>query len=276
MIAKLITYGSTRQAAIDTMLDALGKFVIRGVSHNISFLQAVFSNQRFISGDICTSFIEQEYKDGFFGAELTDEDSAVVLASTIYIALTDSKRDSQITGQIRGFSRYAGTRWVVKLDDKNYPVTVRPIEDGYKVTFERRRLYISSKWLLGNKLFDCIINGKSYSLQVEYASGAYNLSYVGRTVKTSVHTPRAAELSKFIKKRNDANEQKDVVANISGLVVDVKVEEGDSVSKGQPVLILEAMKMENILYAPNDGKIVKIHTKKGASVSNGETLIEIE
>jgi len=129
---------------------------------------------------------------------------------------------------------------------------------------------------LGTKLFDCVINEKAYSLQVEYVTGGYNLSYIGRTVKASVHTDRAAELSKFIKKRADSSEQKDIIANISGLVVDIKCNEGDLVTKGQPIIILEAMKMENILYAPFDGKIVKIHAKKGANTSNGEILIEIE
>ncbi len=276
MISKLCTYAPTRAQAVENMKDALGKFVIRGVSHNISFLQAVFSNQRFIDGNISTNFIEEEFKGGVVGAELSDEESAVMLASSIYIHLADAKRGAQITGQLRGITQFLGTRWVVRLGDNNYPVTVRPIEDGYKVTFENRRFYITSKWVLGSKLFDCNVNGKNYNLQIEFVFGGFKLSFMGKTLLSSVYTPRAAELNKFMKPRSSETDQKNLVANISGMLVDVKVKEGDDVIKGQPLLVLEAMKMENILTSPTNGKIVKVHYSKGANISNGEVLIEIE
>lgn len=276
MIAKLCTYGSTRKEALEFMKDSLGKFVIRGISQNISFLQAIFANQRFESGNISTNFIEEEYKGGFTGAELSDEQGAVLLAASIYIFLSDLRRDAQITGQLRGNSMFLGTRWVVRLDDKHYPVTVRPIDDGFKVAFENRRLYIQSKWLLGNKRFDCIVNGQNYSMQVEYTSGGYTLTFMGGIVKATVLTPRAAELYKFMKPSLDNLEQNNLLANISGMVVDVKIAKGDKVTKGQPLVILEAMKMENILNSPRDGMITKVHFKKGDNVMTGEVIVEIE
>ncbi len=276
MISKLCTYAPSRTAAIENMKDALGKFVIRGVSHNISFLQAVFNNQRFIDGNISTNFIEEEFKGGVVGAELSDEESAVMLASSIYIHLADSKRSAQITGQLRGANQFLGTRWVVRLGDNNYPVTVRPIDDGYKVSFENRRFYITSKWVLGSKLFDCRVNGKNYNLQIEYTYAGYKLSFMGKTLNASVYTPRAAELNKFMKPRGGEVDQSNLVANISGMVVDVKVKEGDIVTKGQPLMVIEAMKMENILHAGISGKVVKVYHQKGASISTGEVLIEIE
>lgn len=275
MIAKLCTYAQTRFEAIDIMKEALSKFVIKGISHNISFLQAIFSHQRFISGDLSTNFIEQEYKGGFAGAELSDEQSAVLLAASAFIFLSYTKRDTQIDGQIRGHSRYLGTRWVVRLDDKSYPITARPIDDGYKVTFENRRLYIQSKWLLGNERFDCVVNGKNYSLQVERKHSGYKLHFMGNTIFTSVHTPRAAELYKFMKKENANEISNSVTANISGMVVDIKINAQDKVTKGQPLVILEAMKMENIIFAPKDGIVEKIYISKGANVSTGEVLVEL-
>ncbi len=276
MIAKLCTYGTTRKEALEYMKDSLGKFVIRGISQNISFLQAIFANQRFESGNISTNFIEEEYKGGFTGAELSNEQGAVLLAAAVFIFLSDSRRDAQITGQLRGNSMFLGTRWVVRLDDKNYPVTVRPIDDGFKVTFENRRLYIQSKWLLGNKRFDCIVNGRNYSMQVEYTSRGYALTFMGSIVKTTVLTPRAAELYKFMKPSLDSLEQNNLLANISGMVVDVKVAKGEKVAKGQPLVILEAMKMENILNSPRDGVVTGVHFKKGDNVMTGEVMVEIE
>jgi propionyl-CoA carboxylase alpha chain len=276
MISKLCTYAPTRAQAIEGMKDALGKFVIRGVSHNISFLQAIFNNQKFVNGNISTNFIEEEFKGGIVGPELSDEESAVMLASSIYIHLADAKRSAQITGQLRGTTQFLGTRWVVRLGENNYPVTVRPIDDGYKVTFENRRFYITSKWVLGSKLFDCSVNGKNYNLQIEYAAAGFRISFMGKMLLASVYTPRAAELNKFMRVRSGETDQKNLVANISGMLVEVKVKEGDEVIKGQPLLVLEAMKMENILYAATNGKVVKVYHQKGANISNGEVLIEIE
>lgn len=275
MIAKLCSYGSTREQAIESMRDALGQFVIRGISHNISFIQAIFANPKFVAGDISTNFIEHEYKGGFTGATLTDEETAVMLISSVYVFLTCMKRDAQINGQLRGFSRTFGTRWVARLDDKSYPVTARPIEDGYKVSFENQRFYITSKWMLGAKIFDCIVNGKNYSLQLEKSERGYNISFRGRTVRAQLYTPRAAEMFKYLKTHENENDNSELIANISGRVTDIKVKQGDVVVKGQPVVVLEAMKMENILAAPKDGTIEKVLVNVSDSVLSGQTILKI-
>ncbi|MBS0236738.1 MAG: acetyl/propionyl/methylcrotonyl-CoA carboxylase subunit alpha [Proteobacteria bacterium] len=275
MIAKLCTYAPTRQQAIDEMLKALDQFVIRGVSHNISFLQAVISSKRFVAGDISTKFIDTEYAQGFSGAEITSETAAVLLCTAVFIFLADLKRCLSTSGQIRGFSNAIGTRWVVRLDENKYPVTVRPIEDGYKISFQNKRFYITSKWVLGSKLFPCKINGSQYAVQIEYLSGGFYLNYMGSKVFAAVQTPRAAELSKFIKFIGPKDQQSNLVSNISGLVVDVKVQQNESVTKGQPLVVVEAMKMENILIAPRSGRVASIAIKAGQIVTSGELLIEI-
>ncbi len=276
MIAKLCSYGENRNEAIERMKDALSQYVIRGISHNISFLQAIYNSERLVKGDLSTNFIEDEYKGGFTGAVLNDEHSAVILCAAIFIFLTDAKRAASVSGQLRGRCRAIGTRWVVNLDGKNYPVTVRPIEDGYKITFENRRFYITSKWVLGNKLFPCKVNGQQYNLQAEYVMGGFDLTFMGSTVRAAVFTPRAAELTKFVKISNGKNIQPDLIANIAGLIVDIKVKEGDKVTKGQPLVIVEAMKMENIFFCQVDGVVSKVHTEKGAVVSSGDIIISIE
>jgi propionyl-CoA carboxylase alpha chain len=276
MIAKLCTYAPTRLEAINSMKDALAKFVIRGISHNISFLEAIYSNPKFIAGDISTNFIAQEYKDGFTGSSLSDEETAVLMVAATHISLAALKRDTQINGQVRGFSSTFGTRWVISLDDENFPIIARPLEDGYKVTFNNRRFYISSRWMLGNKLFDCFVNGKNYGLQVESLPGCYRLTFRGRAVIARLFTPRAAELRKFMKHHSSEHDTQNLHANISGRVVDIKITVGESVSKGQPLVILEAMKMENILSAPKDGIVSKIYHKIGDTVSTGELIIEFQ
>src|SRR5690606_33630805 len=106
MIAKLITYGKDRQEALEQMRAALGKFVIRGISHNISFLQALVSHPRFMSGDIHTGFIGEEYSDGFSGADLTSEKAKVFLCVAAHIYLEDAYRACTISGQLPGRQRH--------------------------------------------------------------------------------------------------------------------------------------------------------------------------
>ncbi|MBA8667315.1 acetyl/propionyl/methylcrotonyl-CoA carboxylase subunit alpha [Holosporaceae bacterium 'Namur'] len=276
MISKLCSYGADRDEAITKMKNALSQYVIRGISHNISFLQAIYNSERFVKGDLSTNFIEEEFKGGFTGAVLNDEQSAVILCATVFIFLTDAKRAASVSGQLRGRCRAIGTRWVINLDGKNYPVTVRPIEDGYKITFENRRFYITSKWVLGSKLFPCKVNGQQYNLQVEYVMGGFDLRFMGSTVRAAVFTPRAAELTKFVKISNGKDIQPDLIANIAGLIVDIKVKEGDKVVKGQPLVVIEAMKMENVFFSQVDGRVSKIHVNSKEIIANGDTIISIE
>ncbi len=276
MISKLITYAPTRTACIEKMRESLGQYVISGISSNISFLQAVLSSPKFLEGTISTNFLDEEYKGGFTGAILSSEESTVILCSAIYVFLTEQKRASSINGQARHYQRGIGTRWVVLMDELKYPVTVRPIEDGYKIAFESMRFSITSKWILGNKLFRCMINGKDYNLQIEWIMSGYKIIFIGSTVKVTVLTPRAAELFKYMKTSNTQDQCGDLIANISGIVVDIKGSVGDIVSKGQHLITLEAMKMENILTSQIDGIIKEIEVQKGNAVSAGDILIKIE
>lgn len=275
MVAKLVTYGSSRHEAINNMKDALGKFVIRGISSNISFLQTIFNHPKFIAGDITTKFIDQEWPSGFSGAELTSEQHAVMLSAAVFVSMSNLKRDNTISGQLRSFSSVLGTRWVVMLDNSKYPVTVRPIDKGYKVSFENRRLFITSEWVLGSKLFECFINGIKYSMQVERNNQGYIFSFQGNKSQVQMLTPRQAELRKFMKDNSQNQNSGIVSANISGNLVANKVAVGDTVMRGQPLFILEAMKMENIITAPIEGVVQAVHKTSGSVVSKGEVLVEI-
>ncbi|WPX96658.1 Acetyl/propionyl/methylcrotonyl-CoA carboxylase subunit alpha [Candidatus Bandiella woodruffii] len=276
MIAKLCTHSQSRGKTIELMKNALGEYIIRGVSHNISFLQAILSNDKFAEGNISTNFIEEEYKEGFSGAELNNEKSSVILCATIFIFLKNIKRMANVTGQHRGMSRAIGTRWVAKLDEVSYPVTVRTLDNGYKITFENRKFYISSNWEAGRRLFQCAINEKQYSLQVERVRDAYDIQFMGSTITTRLLSPRIAELYKFMKKTKVNVQQNNLVASITGLIKEIKVSIGEKVTKSQSLVVLEAMKMENILISPVEGVVKSINIKEGETVMSGNLLIEIE
>lgn len=274
MIAKLCSHAKTRKTAIEQMQAALGDFVIRGISHNISFLEAIMAHSRFASGDISTHFIEEEYPDGFFGAHLTSETTRVFLAVAAHVFMEDAKRACTISGQVPGMERQIGNRWVITIEDDHFPVYVRGRENGYDVKYETEYMIIRSTWLLGSRLFQGQLNGKNISVQLEHYAGGFYLTHAGSRVKVSVCSPRVAELRKFMPKKSPEMILTHLEAPISGLVVDVKVKEGEKVKKGQDLLILEAMKMENIIYAEKDAVITKLHISKGENVNYGQVMLE--
>ncbi|MBP7190213.1 MAG: acetyl/propionyl/methylcrotonyl-CoA carboxylase subunit alpha [Rickettsiaceae bacterium] len=276
MIAKLCTFGENRQQAIEQMKHALGTFVIRGIAHNISFLEAVVANERFAIGDINTAFISDEYPDGFSGSNLTLEMTEVFMASALSIFLSEQKRILSISDQMVNQSSKIGTRWVVTIDNQTFPVVVKKVEDGYNIRYTNGRIYIRTNWELGNRLFTAIVNSRKVNVKVEHIATGYLLTHGGIAVKVYVRSPRMSELESVMISENDNGSAKEIVAPLTGQIISVKVSEGDQVRIGQELAILTAMKMENIILSEVGGKVSKIHVKDGDHVLSGSMLIELE
>ena len=274
MIAKLCSYHETRFGAIESMRVALSSFVIQGISHNISFLEAVFSNSRFISGDINTSFIEDEYPDGFSGANLTSEITEVFLATSIFTYITEQRRASSISQQMTDQTNKIGTRWVVSIDNKLFPVLIKPVTDGYNIRQGSNRIYIRSNWNLGNHLFSCVINGRKINVKIANITTGYMLSHAGISINTFVRSPRISELEALMIEHSTKEEIIELQAPLAGQIVSIKVKEGDEISLGQEIMILTAMKMENIITSEREGKIAKIFVTEKEHVVNGKILLE--
>ena len=277
MIAKLCTYAPTRIEAIEYMKSALGSFVIKGVSHNISFLEAIMANPSFVECDISTSFIDKQYPDGFLGADLTSEITQVFLAVIVHIHMTKTMREAAISGQLRGRDRQISTRWVVGIDDKLYPIFIKPVEQGYHVRFERTRIFVRSNWLLGSNLFHGIVNDKTISVKISSNDGGYNLTHAGVSVLAKVRLPRVAELEQYMQVKSlDSITDSIIVAPISGKIVAVKVAPGDEVKPGQELMLIEAMKMENVICATKKAKVAKLHVQVNDLVNVNQDIIELE
>ena len=276
MVAKVCTYGETRDKAIETMKSALSAFIIEGISHNGSFLEAILGHPRFASGDISTNFIEQEYPGGFIGAELTSDTTKVFIGTAVTVFLRDAERAAKISGQVPGRERAIGARWVVNVDGEDYPVYVRADQDhGYFITQNRKLISVKTSWKLGRRLFQATINGSTpVSVQIKHLQEGYLLSYGGSDVVVRVRTPRVAELAQFMPKPQSKVRRDQVLAPIAGLVVGVKVKEGEVVKAGQEIMVIEAMKMENVLYADHETTVKKVNVGERESVSVDQILIE--
>lgn len=276
MIAKLCTYAETREEAIELMKNSLSSFVIQGISHNISFLEALIHHQRFFDGDIHTGFIDEEYPDGFSGAKLTSEISEVFLATAIFVFLTEQKRAASMSNPMTDQSNKIGTRWVVSIDKGQFPVMIKPVEDGYNIRYGTSRINVRSNWNIGSPLITATISGQKMNVKVERIRTGYRLTHSGITVDTYVRSPRMSELEALMPVRDDAEDQLELLAPLSGQIVAIHVAVGDEVLPGQELLALTAMKMENIITAEHPAKIAKIAVSEMDSVSSGQLLLEFE
>jgi len=277
MIAKLCVHCPTREEAIQEMQAALGSFVIRGIAHNISFLEIILRNPKFKSGDINTNFIKNEYPDGSFGTSLTSDVTEVFLASAIHIYLSEQKRAASIGNQLDNQINKIGTRWIVNIENSSYPVFIKPVENGYNIRNARNRLFVRSKWTLGNKLFIGEVNGRKVNVKIELIPTGYELSHSGIKARVFVRSPRIAELESFmISKGNDVMDEKILTAPLSGVIAKINVTKDEEVDVGQELLILSAMKMENIVTSQHKQIIDSILIKEGDHVHAGQTLIEFK
>jgi propionyl-CoA carboxylase alpha chain len=275
MIAKVCTYGEKREEAIATMKSALSAFIIEGISHNTSFLEAILGHERFASGDISTNFIEQEYPGGFIGAELDSESTRIFLGAATTIFLRDAERAAKISQQLPGRERAIGARWVVNVDGTDYPVYVRADQDqGYFITHNRKLIHVKTGWKLGRSLFQASISGKNVSVQIKHLEEGYALTYGGSQVVARVRTPRVAELAQFMPAPKDSGRHDQLKSPIAGLIVSLKVAEGQEIKRGQELVVIEAMKMENVMHADHDTTVKKINVKEKESVGVDQILIE--
>lgn len=276
MIGKYCTHAPTRDQAIDLMVDQLGDFVIQGIAHNISFCQAVLSHERFRKGDISTNFIEQEWPAGFTGAELSTEAQKVCMAVATFCGLRDIERAAQITGQIPGRTPPIGARWVVTLAGNSVSVYARKKDYGYDISYDDGMIVIRSAWKLGRRLFQGTVNGKPVSVRVSPLAEGYQLNYAGAEVKATLRSLRVAELGQYMPVRESTVSQYEITAPIAGLISAIHVNKGDVIRAGQQLFVIEAMKMENIIYADHDAKVKDVHVKAPASVNSGQLVIEFE
>jgi len=276
MIAKLITYGADREEARTRMFTALDQFLIRGVSSNLCFLSALIRHERFISGNMSTNMIGEEYPDGFdpSAGELDDPTITISVAASMLRYYRD--RAAQIDGQLAGYERRVSQDWVAIVGGRHHPITIVPMEGGFDVTIDGKINTVRTGWAFGQQLFSGTINGKEVFAQVERVVQTYRVQHGGRRSDVSILSPRAAELSKHMLVKVAPDMSKFLLSPMPGLLVSLSVKEGDTVSAGEQLAVVEAMKMENTLHAERDGVVAKIYCDAGTTLAVDEKILELE
>jgi propionyl-CoA carboxylase alpha chain len=286
MIAKLIVHGKDRNDAIAKMRAALNSFVIRGISSNIPFQAALLAHPKFVKGDFNTGFIAENYGKGFVAENVPHDDPNVLKAIAAFVRRKAHERAAGMSGQLPGYQRVIEKDYVVVTlaADGKHSYTPAHVEEfagkiGFaliKISSDSYEIYSESR--LNDIAIHGTINGQPFTAQVERGTRkdplALRVQHNGTQIDALVLSPRAADLHKLMPHKSPPDMSRYVLSPMPGLLVDVAVQVGQKVQAGERVAVIEAMKMENVLFAVADGVVGKVLAAKGESLSVDQPIVE--
>ncbi len=288
MIAKLIVHGQDRNDAIEKMRAALNGFVIRGISSNIPFQAALLAHPKFVAGQFNTGFIAEHYSKGFAAEDVPHDDPLFLVALAAYMNRRYRARASGISGQLTGHEVQVGAQFTVVVlgaqgNNIHHEVTVTDYEPESRssaVTIGNTTYRISSTAGLGDIRVQGQCNGKGFTAQVERGTAknplALRISHNGTQIDALVLSPLGARLHQLMPFKAPPDLSKFLLSPMPGLLVDVAVQPGQKVQAGEKLAVIEAMKMENILFAAQDGVVGKIVAGKGESLAVDQVILEFQ
>ncbi len=274
MIAKLITSGANRDEAIQRMTAALDAYHIRGVSHNISFLNALVTHPRFQEGRLSTNFIAEEYPDGFHTADVPRSDPALLIAIAATIHRRFMERAARLSGQLPSHERRVGRDFVVIVGAEHHPVRLAPLTGGCEVTIGATTHRVLTDWQFGEPLVRADFNGRQVCFQLDRVGVRYRLTHGGAQHDVLVCSPRAAGLNRLMLAKTPPDLSKFLLSPMPGLLVRLAVTVGQELKAGEEIAVIEAMKMENSLRASDDVTIGKILVEQGQSLVVDQPIVE--
>jgi len=277
MIAKLCTWAPTREEAIEKMRVALDSFEVEGIGHNLPFLSAVMDHPKFVSGEMTTAFIAEEYPEGFEGVTLPESELRRIAAACAAMHRVGEIRRARVSGRMDNHERKVGSDWNVKLQGENFDVVTKADPEGATVAFsDGSEMRVSGDWTPGDQLAEMTVDGAPLVLKVDKISGGFRIRTRGADLKVHVRTPRQAELAALMPEKLPPDTSKMLLCPMPGLVVKLDVEVGDEVQEGQALCTIEAMKMENILRAEKKGVVSKVNAGAGDSLAVDDVIMEFE
>ena len=288
MIAKLIVHGKDRNDAIAKMREALNGFVIRGISSNIPFQAALLAHPRFVSGDFNTGFIAEQYSKGFRAEDVPHDDHDFLAALAAFVRRKSRQRAANLSGQLPGYDVKIGQDYaVVELGQggQNRYVSVHVDEFTGKpgvaqITVNGKTYAIESNSRLNDIRIEGICNGKHFTAQIERGTVknplALQVQHNGTRIEALVMSPRMADLHKLMPYKAPPDLSRYVLSPMPGLLVEVSVQVGQKVQAGERVAVIEAMKMENVLFATQDGVVKNVVAVKGESLTVDQLIVEFE
>ncbi len=288
MIAKLIVHGKDRSEAIAKMREALNGFVIRGISSNIPFQAALLAHPKFVTGQFNTGFIAEHYAKGFRAEDVPHDDPDFLAALAAFVRRKSRERAANLSGQLPGYDVKIGQDYtVVVLGAEGQNRQVQAHVDEFRGQSGVASIRVGSKTyeiVSHSRLNDVkiigTVNGKPFTAQVERGTAknplALQVQHNGTRIEALVMSPRMAQLHQLMPYKAPPDMSRFVLSPMPGLLVDVSVQPGQKVQAGERVAVIEAMKMENILFAAQDGVVKKVVASKGESLSVDQMIVEFE
>ena len=277
MIAKLVTYGADRAAAIDEMADALNRFRIRGVGNNLDFLAATVDHSRFREGRLSTGFIAEEFGDGLTGGQLTADRQRAAHAVVMAFDYAAQARAVTIAGRVSS-APLLPARLEVVLRGPAATVSgqVGAIDGGYEVTIDGHVLTVIGACDPTVRIFTGTVDGAAMALEIERVGLAYEIAHNGVRAQFLALTPAAAAALDKMPVKEAADMSRFLLSPMPGLLTSVAVAVGEPVKAGQELAVIEAMKMENVMRAERDGVVAAIHAAAGDSLAVDQAILEFE
>jgi propionyl-CoA carboxylase alpha chain len=277
MIAKLIVHGLDRDDAITKMREALNAFVIRGVSSNIPFQAALLAHPKFVAGDFNTGFIAQHYASGFRAEDVPHDDPGFLVALAAAAYRRYRERATGISGQLPGHGVVIGADFVVVVkgdggEHQHVPVSIK-VDGATTVTVDGRAYTIVNDWRFGGVRTQGSCNGRPFTAQIERHGLWLRVEHNGLRIEAQVMSARAAELLRVMPFKAPADMSKFLLSPMPGLLVDIAVRPGQPVQAGERLAVIEAMKMENILVATQDGTVGELLAAKGESLAVDQAIL---
>jgi propionyl-CoA carboxylase alpha chain len=278
MIAKLVTHANDRATAIEAQADALDAFYIEGIRHNIPFLSALMRHPRWREGRLSTGFIAEEFPNGFASQAPQDRTERVIAAVAAHVDYVMNTRKRKISGQLRAPLRLAfDLDRVATFGPSRTRLTIEPRQDGIDVVFDDgSRFRVDSSWAPGIAVWRGNVDETPLSAQLRPMLNGFAITHAGAEVTARVYTARESEFAGLMLERKDADNAKALKCPMPGLIKSIAVREGQEVKAGEPLCMVEAMKMENVLLAERDVSIKKIFAKSGDSLAVDAIIMEFD
>jgi len=277
MISKLITWGEDRHTAIDRMHTALDQYQIDGVTTNIPFLSALFSDSNFRAGDFSTHFIEQHYPTGFSRIDATAEEKHHQHVAAAVTRFMLRQRAAAISGTMKPIAPVTALSLVVIDNGEQYPFDITQIgETTFVLKSNSKTTTVETDWKPSAAVFNATVDDVEVILQWKRTFVGYEISNSKQVTELQVMSPRAASKFHLMPIRKPIDTSSLLLSPMPGLLIDVMVKEGDTVNAGDSLAIVEAMKMENVLKAERSGKIASIVATVGSTLEVDQKILEFE
>ena len=271
MIAKLITWGETRDEAADLQVAALDRFELEGLGHNIDFVSAIMQHPRFRSGELTTGFIAEEYPEGFHGAPTDEAVTRALAAIAGFMASAEADRARRTDGQL-GDRLDPPAKWQVTIDGMSHKVKL-----GHKhIKVDGDKIDIALEYTPGDRLVVAEIGDGELAVKALKTRTGWRMTTRGAIHDVRVLPWHVAPLASHMIEKIPPDLSKFLICPMPGLLVALHVGEGDKVEAGQPLATVEAMKMENILRAEKSGVVKTVNAAQGDSLAVDAVILEME